>query len=136
MERAVDGEVGVVGDERLFLLARFAGDDRRAQDDVAEQGKHHAFGQFGRETQDVGRVVAPAVMAVEGAPFLGADDADGEVGFADAALERGADPFAETHRRGQAEAGQGVFDRHIETNGALGHGVPAPVALSSVSRAS
>src|SRR5690606_36120023 len=108
VQHAVHGEVGVVGGKRRALLAGLARDRRRAQHQVAQQRQAHArrqaLGQVGREAEHVRGVVAGAVVAVERAAFAAADQADRQVGLADAPLQRGRGPLAERHRRRQALA--------------------------------
>ncbi len=45
VQGAVDGEVGVVGGQRLALFLGLAGDDRRADHQVAEQWQLDALGR-------------------------------------------------------------------------------------------
>src|SRR3546814_6213644 len=65
-----------------------------------------ARGHVGREAEHVGGVVPAAIVAVERAAFARVHQAHGEVGFTDAPGQRRRHPFAETHRRRQAGAGQ------------------------------
>src|SRR3546814_20712430 len=69
VQDAVHGEVGVVVVGPLALLARLAGDHRRAQHQVAEQRHLHAIGQLdalghvGRAAEHVVGVGPAAIVA-------------------------------------------------------------------------
>ena len=85
VQRAVYQQMGVMGLQRLALLARLAFDHWRAQHQV---GRH-----IGRlrvvKGQHVGRVVLAPVVVVQRLAFLGLDDAHRDFGVA---LQRMANP--------------------------------------------
>ena len=57
-------------------------------------------------------------MAVERAALPVVDQADGEVGLADPAVQRGGDPAAETRGGRDARARQAIADGDIKDGGA------------------
>ena len=73
---AVHEQVRVVIDEGYALRRRLAGDDRRADDDVGDDDRRTLVA----EGEHVGRVVLAAVVAVQCAALVGADDAHREFG--------------------------------------------------------
>ena len=110
---------------RLALLVGFTRHHRRADHQIAQQRKFHAFGQafrqLRREAEDIGGVVFAAIMTIQRAAFFTIDDANGQICLADTTRQRGCHPFAKTGRRRNTGAGQRVANRNIQTDRASGH---------------